>query len=85
MFCGRCCVTEPRLRLALRLDIFIEILTRTRVNRPLPKPLSRDGDKVIMKMLGSAGSSRKGGPMVLIRLEHHEHPAAPEDRPRLRG
>jgi hypothetical protein len=26
MFCGRCCVTEPRSRLALRLDIFIEIL-----------------------------------------------------------
>src|SRR5829696_9161210 len=30
MFCGRCCVTEPRSRLALRLDIFIEILPRTR-------------------------------------------------------
>jgi hypothetical protein len=29
MFCGRCCVTEPRSRLALRLDIFIEILPRT--------------------------------------------------------
>src|SRR5215211_9130041 len=53
-------------------------LPRTRVNRPLPEPLSRDGDKVIMKMLGSAGSSRKGGPMVLIRLEHHEHPAPPQ-------
>jgi len=33
---------------------------------------------VIMKMLRSAGSSRKGGPMVLIRLEHHEHPASPQ-------
>src|SRR5215218_10607395 len=53
-------------------------IPRTRVNRPLPEPLSRDGDKVIMKMLGSAGSSRKGGPMVLIRLEHHEHPAPPQ-------
>jgi sporulation protein YlmC with PRC-barrel domain len=32
-----------------------------------------------MKMLGAAGSSRrKGGPMVLIRLEHHEHPAPPQ-------
>jgi hypothetical protein len=30
MFCGRCCVTEPRLRAALRLDIFIEILLGTR-------------------------------------------------------
>src|SRR3954466_11538955 len=30
-----------------------------------------------MKMLGSAGSSRKGDPMVLIRLEHHEHPPPP--------
>ncbi len=26
MLCGRCCVTEPPLRPALRLDIFIEIL-----------------------------------------------------------
>jgi len=26
MFCGRCCVTEPHSRPALRLDIFIEIL-----------------------------------------------------------
>jgi hypothetical protein len=33
MFCGRCCVTEPRSRPALRLDIFIEILPRTRVNK----------------------------------------------------
>jgi hypothetical protein len=31
--CGRCCVTEPRLRVAPRLDIFIEILLGTRVNR----------------------------------------------------
>jgi transposase len=31
--CGRCCVTEPRLRSALRLDIFIEILLRASVNR----------------------------------------------------
>ena len=26
VMCGRCCVTEPHSRLALRLDIFIEIL-----------------------------------------------------------
>ena len=32
MFCGRCCVTGPRSKLALRLDIFIEILPHTRVN-----------------------------------------------------
>ncbi len=32
MFSGQCCVTGPRLRAALRLDIFIEILLRTRVN-----------------------------------------------------
>jgi hypothetical protein len=32
-----------------------------------------------MKVLGSAHSSRrKGGYMVLIRLEHHEHPAPPQ-------
>jgi hypothetical protein len=35
MLCGRCCVTEPPTKLALRLDIFIEILPRTRVNKPL--------------------------------------------------
>jgi sporulation protein YlmC with PRC-barrel domain len=29
-------------------------------------------------VLGSAGSSRKGGPMALIRLEWHEHPAPPQ-------
>ena len=33
MWCGRCCATEPRLRTALRLDIFIEILLRGWVNR----------------------------------------------------
>jgi transposase len=33
VMCGRCCVTEPRLRVAPRLDIFIEILLDTRVNR----------------------------------------------------
>jgi hypothetical protein len=37
MFCGRCCVTEPRSRLALRLDIFIEILLGTRVNKAIEK------------------------------------------------
>jgi hypothetical protein len=49
MFCGRCCVTEPRSRLALRLDILIEILLRTRVNKGMkrragvhqPRPLRR--------------------------------------------
>jgi sporulation protein YlmC with PRC-barrel domain len=32
---------------------------------------------VIMEVLGSAGFSKKGGPMALIRLEWHEHPAPP--------
>ena len=32
MLCGRCCVMEPPMKLALRLDIFIEILPRTPVN-----------------------------------------------------
>ena len=31
MLCGRCCVTEPPTKLALRLDIFIEILLGTRL------------------------------------------------------
>jgi hypothetical protein len=33
--CGRCCVTKPRLRAALCLDIFIEILLRGSVNKGL--------------------------------------------------
>jgi hypothetical protein len=32
---------------------------------------------VIMEVLGLAGSSRNGGPMALIRLKLHEHPAPP--------
>jgi hypothetical protein len=40
MLCGRCCVTEPPTKLALRLDIFIEILPRTRVNNGKKKQLS---------------------------------------------
>jgi hypothetical protein len=39
MSCGRCCVMEPRLRAALRLDIFIEILPGTSVN----KGMTREG------------------------------------------
>jgi hypothetical protein len=39
MFSGRCCVTGLRLRDALRLDIFIEILLGTSVNRsPMGAP-----------------------------------------------
>ena len=37
MLCGRCCVTEPPTKLALRLDIFIEILPRNRVNKGMKK------------------------------------------------
>jgi hypothetical protein len=33
MFCGRCCATEPRSRPDLELDIFIEILPGTSVNK----------------------------------------------------
>jgi sporulation protein YlmC with PRC-barrel domain len=51
-------------------------LLGSRVNRALPESLSRD--EVIMEVLGPAGSRRKGGPMALIRLEWHEHPAPPQ-------
>jgi sporulation protein YlmC with PRC-barrel domain len=51
-------------------------LPRTLVNRALPEPLSPD--EVIMEVLASAGSSRKGGLMALIRLEWHEHPTPPQ-------
>jgi hypothetical protein len=43
MLCGRCCVTEPPTKLALRLDIFIEILLRGWVNKLLSKRLSSPG------------------------------------------
>jgi len=33
---------------------------------------------VIIEVLGSVGSRRKGEPLALIRLELHEHPAAPQ-------
>ena len=33
MFCGRCCATELRMKPALPLDIFIEILLRASVNK----------------------------------------------------
>jgi hypothetical protein len=33
---------------------------------------------VIIELLGSVGSRRKGEPMALIRLEWHEHPAPPQ-------
>jgi sporulation protein YlmC with PRC-barrel domain len=33
---------------------------------------------VIIEVLGSVGSSRKGVPLALIRLELHEHPASPQ-------
>jgi hypothetical protein len=33
MLCGRCCATELPSRPVLQLDIFIEILLRTRVNK----------------------------------------------------
>jgi hypothetical protein len=46
MLCGRCCVTEPPTKLALRLDIFIEILPRTWVNSVLA-PRARES-----RMLG---------------------------------
>src|SRR5829696_6783116 len=37
-YCGRCCVTEPPSRPALRLDIFIEILLRCWVNKGSRNP-----------------------------------------------
>ena len=33
---------------------------------------------VIIEVLGSAGSRRKGEPLALFRLELHEHPASPQ-------
>ena len=39
---------------------------------------NRCAEMVIIEVLGSVGFSRKGEPMTLIRLELHEHPAAPQ-------
>ena len=37
---------------------------------------------VIIEVLGSVGSSRKGEPLALIRLELHEHPPSPQQEMR---
>src|SRR4051812_6373596 len=57
MWCGRCCATEPRLRTALRLDIFIEIL--------LPR---RWADKGMARLSAgpSAGRVRLGRPADVV-------------------
>ncbi len=57
MYCGRCCVTEPRSRAALRLDIFIEILLRCWVNRSgLPYLRAKDSGYVVpCKLVTVAG------------------------------
>src|SRR5829696_1468544 len=58
--CGRCCVTEPPSSPALRLDIFIEILLRTRVNggaATLYLPSSSSPRRVRAYAGGSAGES----------------------------
>jgi hypothetical protein len=53
MCCGRCCATEPRLRAALRLDIFIEILLWTLAiwgtvkGRVRSSPSVRRGDRCV--------------------------------------
>src|SRR5918993_739119 len=43
---------------------------------------NRCAEMVIIEVLGSVGSSRKGEPMTLIRLELHEHPAPPQQEMR---
>jgi hypothetical protein len=64
MFCGRCCVTEPRSRLALRLDIFIEILPCTRVNKGMKKGR---GPKVrVPGLLTPPPHSRKAGLYLVL-------------------
>src|SRR5918911_1504575 len=39
---------------------------------------NRCAEMVIIEVLGSVDSRRKGEPMVLIKLELHEHPASPQ-------
>ena len=49
MLCGRCCVTEPPTKLALRLDIFIEILPGTWVNKnELPVRTLQEGNNPLL-------------------------------------
>jgi hypothetical protein len=62
MLCGRCCVTEPPTKLALRLDIFIEILPRTPVNKARGRP---DRTRVTDEgMLISSGIMRRENSVV---------------------
>ena len=51
MLCGRCYVTEPPTKLALRLDIFIEILPRTPVNKGKKEKKGRD---IVAQILASS-------------------------------
>jgi Transposase IS116/IS110/IS902 family len=48
--CGSCCVTGPRLRTALRLDIFIEILLRIPVNRANTKDRDFSAPSLFMRV-----------------------------------
>jgi hypothetical protein len=54
MLSGRCCATEPPSRPVLQLDIFIEILLRTPVNRG-----SLPSTSVLTTRVGSATFERQ--------------------------
>jgi hypothetical protein len=61
MCCGRCYATEPRLRAALRLDIFKEILPGISLNRGgsiLAAPVSSGTRVIISHPRFLDGSSR---------------------------
>jgi hypothetical protein len=61
MLCGRCCVTEPPTKLALRLDIFIEILPRNRVNKGMKKGQGMEALALNKSFPRSSSNQQVGG------------------------
>src|SRR5918994_4597261 len=68
MYCGRCCVTEPCLRAALRLDIFIEILPGTWVNRGYSLPTGANRPSNIPLRNGEKGTGLLTEPRPRLRV-----------------
>src|SRR5215204_4929211 len=77
MLCGRCCVTEPRSRLPLRLDIFIEILLGSRVNRGA---VSQHGT-----IVASIGGCLTRAEAALTRTRFSSRPESPQGLAPLAG
>jgi hypothetical protein len=69
MYCGQCCVMEPRSRAALRLDIFIEILPDVSVGKKLLRCL--------LNVPRCSGPQPQRDVGRLHRLPHHAYQVVP--------